>query len=157
LKLIPFKNLHPEKGIPYVRDHLRRLWKAGKFPKPVALGDGGRIAFREDEIDEWLASRPRREDGAMPALATAVPNQRRKSARDRILDRHVDEIGLSTLARNALAEDGIEYVGELVQRSEQDLLALRSFGRVSLMNVNEALAKLGLQLGKSVQGWERPT
>jgi predicted DNA-binding transcriptional regulator AlpA len=63
LKLISFDQLKPAKGIDYCRDHLRRKWKAGEFPKPVALSDR-RIAFREDEIDNWLASRPRRDSTA---------------------------------------------------------------------------------------------
>jgi len=50
--------LKPVKGIGHCRDHFRRKWKAGEFPKPIAVSD--RIAFREDEIDDWLASRPRR-------------------------------------------------------------------------------------------------
>jgi prophage regulatory protein len=48
--LIIFSELKPKKGIPYSRDHLRRLWKAGKFPKPVDVGPG-RLAWVEEEID----------------------------------------------------------------------------------------------------------
>ena len=51
--LIVFSELKPRKGIPYCRDHLRRLWKAGKFPKPVNVGPG-RLAFVEEEIDEHI-------------------------------------------------------------------------------------------------------
>jgi predicted DNA-binding transcriptional regulator AlpA len=66
MKLIDFKSLGPSKGINYSRDHLRRKAKAGEFPKPVALSDR-RIAWREEEVDEWLASRPRRDGGGPPA------------------------------------------------------------------------------------------
>jgi Prophage CP4-57 regulatory protein (AlpA) len=59
LKLISFERLKPEKGIDYCRDHLRRKVKAREFPEPVALSNC-RIPWREDEIDAWLASRPRR-------------------------------------------------------------------------------------------------
>jgi hypothetical protein len=62
LKIIPFDRLKPEKGIDYCRDHLRRKVKAGEFPKPVELSDR-RIAWLEDEIDDYLASRPRRNGG----------------------------------------------------------------------------------------------
>lgn len=65
MKLIPFDRLKPDKGIDYCRDHLRRKVKAGEFPTPVSLSDR-RIAWREDEIDDWLASRPRRDNGAPP-------------------------------------------------------------------------------------------
>lgn len=77
MKLIDFKNLGPRKGINYSRDHLRRKVRAGEFPKPIALSDR-RIAWREDEVDEWLASRPRRGSGdpsTAPerAIATTTP------------------------------------------------------------------------------------
>jgi predicted DNA-binding transcriptional regulator AlpA len=61
MKLIDFKSLGPAKGINYSRDHLRRKCKADEFPKPIALSDH-RIAWRESEVDDWLASRPRREN-----------------------------------------------------------------------------------------------
>jgi prophage regulatory protein len=60
MKLLDFKSLGPVKGIGYSRDHLRRKVKAGEFPAPVALSDR-RIAWRESEVDAWLASRPRRD------------------------------------------------------------------------------------------------
>jgi predicted DNA-binding transcriptional regulator AlpA len=60
-RLIDFKDLGPRKGVGYSRDHLRRKWKAGTFPTPVALSNH-RIAWREAEVDEWVASRPRRTD-----------------------------------------------------------------------------------------------
>jgi prophage regulatory protein len=55
-KLIPFERLKPDKGVPYTRDHTRRLVKDGLFPKPVQLGPG-RIAWLEDEVDAWIAAR----------------------------------------------------------------------------------------------------
>jgi len=61
--LIIFSELKPRKGIPYCRDHLRRLWKSGKFPKPVDVGPG-RLAWIEAEIDahidEMVAKRNQR-------------------------------------------------------------------------------------------------
>ena len=61
--LIIFSELKPRKGIPYCRDHLRRLWKAGKFPKPIDVGPG-RLAWIEAEIDahieEMVAKRDQR-------------------------------------------------------------------------------------------------
>lgn len=56
MKVLAFSDLR-QKGIPYGRDHLRRLTKAGKFPKPYQLSES-RIAWRESDIDEWLKTRP---------------------------------------------------------------------------------------------------
>jgi hypothetical protein len=50
--------LLPLKGINYNRNHLRRLWNAGLFPRPIKLS-ARKLAWRESEIDEWLASRVR--------------------------------------------------------------------------------------------------
>ncbi len=62
----------------------------------------------------------------------------------------VSELDLSVRASNCLETAKIRTVGELVQRSEDDLLAVRSFGRTSLKEVKEELEKLGLHLGYPV-------
>ena len=49
MRLLTFTELQRQKGIPYCRDHLRRLVKAGQFPRPIELG-ARRIAWAEDEI-----------------------------------------------------------------------------------------------------------
>jgi predicted DNA-binding transcriptional regulator AlpA len=61
-KLIDFKSLGPTKGINYSRDHLRRKWKAGEFPKPIVLSKNKsdinrRICWIVSEIDDWIAAR----------------------------------------------------------------------------------------------------
>jgi prophage regulatory protein len=56
MRLIPFADLRPKKGIPYCRDHTRRLSKVGRFPKPVPLSNR-RIAYVEEEIDQWVAEK----------------------------------------------------------------------------------------------------
>ena len=62
----------------------------------------------------------------------------------------VSELDLSVRASNCLETAKIRSVGELVQRSEDDLLSVRSFGRTSLKEVKEELEKLGLHLGYPV-------
>jgi len=57
VKFVRYSDLGPQKGITYTRVHLRRLIKAGRFPIPRQLS-AGRIGFVEEEIDEWIASRP---------------------------------------------------------------------------------------------------
>jgi predicted DNA-binding transcriptional regulator AlpA len=53
MRLLTFTELQRQKGIPYCRDHLRRLVKAGQFPLPIVLG-ARRIAWSEDEVDAYL-------------------------------------------------------------------------------------------------------
>jgi prophage regulatory protein len=56
MKLLSIAELSPAKGVPYSRSHLWRLIRAGKFPKPIRLGEN-RVAFPEAEIDKWIESK----------------------------------------------------------------------------------------------------
>jgi DNA-directed RNA polymerase alpha subunit len=60
----------------------------------------------------------------------------------------IDDLGLPLRARNCLANERIEFVGELMQQTEADLMRLPNFGRKSLDAVKEALAQCGLRLVK---------
>ena len=78
--------------------------------------------------------------------------------RTETLDRSVASLNLSVRASNALEAADVATLRDLVQRSEQVLLRLRSFGRTSLTEVNAKLRTLGLRLGMSardVARWER--
>jgi predicted DNA-binding transcriptional regulator AlpA len=56
VKLISFDELRLRYGIGYTRDHVRRLGKAKKFPQPIKLAGGRRIAFIEAEIATHVAA-----------------------------------------------------------------------------------------------------
>jgi hypothetical protein len=64
--------------------------------------------------------------------------------------KRVDELELSVRSWNCLRNDGIVYVGELVQKSEAEMLRTPNFGRKSLNEIKEMLAQLGLHLGMSI-------
>ena len=53
MRLLTFTELQRQKGIPYCRDHLRRLVKAGRFPRPIELG-ARRIAWSEEEVNSHI-------------------------------------------------------------------------------------------------------
>jgi DNA-directed RNA polymerase subunit alpha len=72
------------------------------------------------------------------------------------LDRSVDELELSVRTANCLQNESIRFIGELVQRTEADLLRTKNFGRKCLVEVREILGGLGLQLGMELEGWEPP-
>ena len=55
-------------------------------------------------------------------------------------------------AFNGLQNADIKYVGELVQRSEQDMLKIKNFGRKSLNEIKEVLTEMGLSLGMRLDG-----
>ena len=67
--------------------------------------------------------------------------------------RKVDELELSVRSANCLKNDNIVYIGDLVQKSESDMLRTPNFGRKSLNEIKEVLTNMGLHLGMQVEGW----
>src|ERR1051326_5053041 len=65
----------------------------------------------------------------------------------------VDELELSVRSANCLKNDNIVYIGDLVQKSEAEMLRTPNFGRKSLNEIKEVLAQMGLHLGMEVPGW----
>ena len=72
---------------------------------------------------------------------------------NRNLLRKVDELELSVRSANCLKNDNIVYIGDLVQKTEQEMLRTPNFGRKSLNEIKEVLASMGLSLGMTVSGW----
>jgi len=67
--------------------------------------------------------------------------------------RKVDELELSVRSANCLKNDNILYIGDLVQKSESDMLRTPNFGRKSLNEIKEVLTNMGLHLGMQVESW----
>jgi DNA-directed RNA polymerase subunit alpha len=72
------------------------------------------------------------------------------------LDRPVGELELSVRSANCLQNANIRFIGELVQRTEADMLKTKNFGRKSLREIKDILSKMGLTLGMTVDNWEPP-
>ena len=71
---------------------------------------------------------------------------------NRNLLRKVDELELSVRSANCLKNDNIVYIGDLVQKSEQEMLRTPNFGRKSLNEIKEVLTSMGLSLGMTRGG-----
>jgi DNA-directed RNA polymerase subunit alpha len=71
------------------------------------------------------------------------------------LFRSVEELELSVRSANCLQNANITLIGELVQRSEQDMLKTKNFGRKSLKEIKEILASMGLSLGLKIDNWSQ--
>lgn len=71
----------------------------------------------------------------------------------RHLLRKVEELELSVRSANCLKNDNIIYIGDLVQKTEADMLRTPNFGRKSLNEIKEVLTNMGLHLGMKVEGW----
>ena len=67
--------------------------------------------------------------------------------------RKVDELELSVRSANCLKNDNIVYIGDLVQKSEQEMLRTPNFGLKSLNEIKEVLTAMGLSLGMTVTDW----
>ena len=65
----------------------------------------------------------------------------------------VDELELSVRSANCLKNDNIIYIGDLVQKTEAEMLRTPNFGRKSLNEIKEVLAGMGLHLGMEIPGW----
>ena len=72
---------------------------------------------------------------------------------NRNLLRKVDELELSVRSANCLKNDNIIYIGDLVQKTEAEMLRTPNFGRKSLNEIKEVLAGMGLHLGMEIPGW----
>ncbi|MEJ2027246.1 MAG: DNA-directed RNA polymerase subunit alpha C-terminal domain-containing protein, partial [Limibacillus sp.] len=67
--------------------------------------------------------------------------------------RKVDELELSVRSANCLKNDNIVYIGDLVQKTEAEMLRTPNFGRKSLNEIKEVLSQMGLHLGMEIANW----
>ncbi len=72
---------------------------------------------------------------------------------NRNLLKKVEELELSVRSANCLKNDNIVYIGDLVQKTEAEMLRTPNFGRKSLNEIKEVLNKMGIHLGMETPGW----
>src|SRR5438552_19085732 len=83
-----------------------------------------------------------------------MPTEQPKSpAVDPILLRPVDDLELTVRSANCLKAENIYYIGDLIQRTENELLKTPNLGRKSLNEIKEVLASKGLTLGMKLENW----
>jgi DNA-directed RNA polymerase subunit alpha len=73
------------------------------------------------------------------------------------LNRPVEELELSVRSANCLQNANIKLIGQLVQRTEAEMLKTKNFGRKSLKEIKEILTSMGLSLGMKIDNWVDPT
>jgi DNA-directed RNA polymerase subunit alpha len=100
---------------------------------------------------EQLAVFAQLEGGELAAFD--APAQRGGSQFDPILLRPVDELELTVRSANCLKAENIYYIGDLIQRTENELLKTPNLGRKSLNEIKEVLASRGLTLGMRLENW----
>ena len=85
---------------------------------------------------------------------TALPIEHQKAVQvDPLLLRPVDDLELTVRSANCLKAENIYYIGDLIQRTENELLKTPNLGRKSLNEIKEVLAARGLTLGMKLENW----
>ena len=100
-----------------------------------------------EQLSVFAALQNTVDPAALAAASNAAPQF------DPILLRPVDELELTVRSANCLKAEAIQYIGDLVRRTEQDLLKTPNLGRKSLSEIKEVLAARGLTLGMKLDNW----
>jgi len=154
--LIPVDSLYsPVKKVAYRVENTRegqvldydkltlQLETNGSITPEDAVAYAARIL--QDQLNVFVNfEEPRREEAA-PSIPELAFNP--------ALLKKVDELELSVRSANCLKNDNIVYIGDLIQKTEAEMLRTPNFGRKSLNEIKEVLAQMGLHLGLEVSGW----
>jgi DNA-directed RNA polymerase subunit alpha len=124
------------------------VWTDGS----VAPADG--VAYAAKIIKEQLSIFINFDEVDEPA-AEVKPAEEAKLNEN--LFRSVDELELSVRSANCLQNANIKTIGDLVQKSEAEMLKTKNFGRKSLKEIKEILAEMGLALGMKLESWPPKT
>ncbi len=90
-------------------------------------------------------------DEAEEPMAVEAPKEEAKLNEN--LFRSVDELELSVRSQNCLQQANIKTIGDLVQKTESEMLKTKNFGRKSLKEIKEILSEMGLALGMKLDNW----
>lgn len=123
------------------------VWTDGSLKPEEAVSLGSKILKEQLQIfltfDENLEPREEEVKAAPPKLNDN-------------LFRSVDDLELSVRSANCLKNANIRFIGELVTKSEAEMLKTKNFGRKSLNEIKEILQSMGLSLGMKIEGWPPP-
>ena len=154
--VIPIDSLfNPIKKVAYHVEHTR-VGQITDYDKLILEIETNGTVKPEDAIA--LASRVL-QDQLRPLINFEDPVEMQKSEAESKLPfpaallRKVSELELSVRAANCLKNDNIIYIGDLVQRSEAEMLKTPNFGRKSLNEIKQVLVSMGLGLGMDVPDW----
>lgn len=120
------------------------VWTDGSLPPQDAVSLGSKILKEQLQVfisfDETSEPEVEEAEKAAPAL-------------NENLFRSVDDLELSVRSANCLKNANIRYIGELVQKTEAEMLKTKNFGRKSLNEIKDILSEMGLGLGIKLDGW----
>ncbi|RYX78267.1 DNA-directed RNA polymerase subunit alpha [bacterium] len=120
------------------------VWTDGSLKPEESVSLGSKILKEQLQIfltfDETMEPDVAQEETKSPTL-------------NENLFRSVDDLELSVRSANCLKNANIRYIGELVAKSEAEMLKTKNFGRKSLNEIKEILSEMGLGLGMKIDGW----
>jgi DNA-directed RNA polymerase subunit alpha len=158
---IPLDSVHsPVKKVNYFVEQARvgqatdyekltfEVWTNGAVSPRDAVGLAAKLM--KDHLQIFINIEEEEEEGEAPAME--VSDEERSILWDK-LAKSVDEMELSVRSYNCLKNANIRTIGELVQKSEAEMLKTKNFGRKSLNEIKEILGGMGLSLGMKLDDW----
>ncbi|HZF47268.1 MAG TPA: DNA-directed RNA polymerase subunit alpha [Polyangiaceae bacterium] len=120
------------------------VWTNGSVSPPDAVAFAAKIL--KEQLSIWVNFEESEETSYQAVVGDDEPLNEN-------LFRSVEELELSVRSANCLQNANITLIGELVQRTEQDMLKTKNFGRKSLKEIKEILSNMGLSLGMKIDNW----
>jgi len=158
---IPLDSVHsPVKKVNYFVDQARvgqatdyekltlEVWTNGAVSPRDAVGLASKLM--KDHLQIFINIEEEEEEAEGPAVEVS---DEEKSVLWEKLGKSVDEMELSVRSYNCLKNANIRTIGELVQKTEPEMLKTKNFGRKSLNEIKEILAGMGLSLGMKLDDW----
>ncbi|GAB4442888.1 MAG: DNA-directed RNA polymerase subunit alpha [bacterium] len=122
------------------------VWTDGSMDPEDALGIAAKILKEHLDIFIHFDEEQEEEVREIVAPSEAQINEN--------IFKSVDELELPVRASNCLRNADIHWIGELVQKTEAEMLTYKNFGRKSLNDIKGVLAEMGLSLGMKIPNWE---
>lgn len=119
---------------------------SGTVDPATALRDAARIL--QDQLAVFIE---------LSGVETTEPEYRERGEIDPILLRSIDDLELTVRSANCLKAESIYYIGDLIQRTEVELLKTPNLGKKSLTEIKDVLAARGLSLGMRLENWPPPS
>jgi DNA-directed RNA polymerase subunit alpha len=162
---IPVDSVHsPIKKVNYFVENARvgqatdyekltlEVWANGAVTPRDAVGLASKLM--KDHLMIFINIEEDDEDG--DSASAPEPTERDREAWWEKLNKSVDELELSVRSYNCLKNANIRTIGELVQKTEAEMLKTKNFGRKSLNEIKEILETMGLSLGMKLDNWPQP-
>ena len=125
-----------------------QIWTDGSVTPDDALAYGAKI------LKEQLSVFINFDESCEPPVEEEIENEEPKPVINENLYRSVDELELSVRSANCLKNANIRLIGELVQKTEAEMLTTKNFGRKSLNEIKDILSQMGLSLGVKVTDFD---